>query len=200
MKMPEINFKYWMGRGELAKFARALRNYWAHVEAALMLPLEKHDPLKAPIGVVNLMAWERDVNRLGQEPEALFRIRVAHAYGFARDGGSVAGWEEMFATLGYPHITQDERLTGVDWDVISLQIRDGDLSEVPELLDTVIRQYGRTCRRYQYTSYLELPVAARVQSFEGSLDVSRVTTRLNVAALPRPTNFECEYYQAHAKA
>lgn len=192
MQLPEIRFKWWMGRGELTKFARALQHYWGHVEAALKMPLQQHDPLTAPIGLVELMAWQRDVSRLGQEPEALFRIRVAHAYSFSRDGGSIAGWEDMFAKLGYPHITQDERLSHVDWDVISLKIQDGDLTEVPQLLDTVIQQYGRTCRRYQYTTYIDLPLQARPQTFEAEYDMATVTQPMEVALMPSLQNIDME--------
>ncbi|EGR9012093.1 hemolysin [Vibrio parahaemolyticus] len=199
MKIPEINLRYWMGRGELAKFARAMRNYWEHVRAAFEMPLQQHDPLTAPMALVNILAWQREVERLGQEPEALFRIRVAHAYGFARDAGTIAGWEDMFAKLGYPHITQDERLANVDWDVISLKIRDGDLTNVPKLLDTVIRQYGRTCRRYQYTSYVEMPLAARSKNIEAQYSMSHVKARFNVGMLPSVLNVDCEYYQATVK-
>ncbi len=199
MKIPEINLRYWMGRGELAKFARAMRNYWEHVRAAFEMPLQQHDPLTAPMALVNILAWQREVERLGQEPEALFRIRVAHAYGFARDAGTIAGWEDMFAKLGYPHITQDERLANVDWDVISLKIRDGDLTNVPKLLDTVIRQYGRTCRRYQYTSYVEMPLAARSKNIEAQYSMSDVKARFNVGMLPSVLNVDCEYYQATVK-
>ncbi len=199
MKIPEINLRYWMGRGELAKFARAMRNYWEHVRAAFEMPLQQHDPLTAPMALVNILAWQREVERLGQEPEALFRIRVAHAYGFARDAGTIAGWEEMFAKLGYPHITQDERLANVDWDVISLKIKDGDLTNVPKLLDTVIRQYGRTCRRYQYTSYVEMPLAARSKNIEAQYSMSHVKARFNVGMLPSVLNVNCEYYQATVK-
>ncbi|MCK8064648.1 phage tail protein [Vibrio sp. 1CM7H] len=199
MKIPEINLRYWMGRGELAKFARAMRNYWEHVRAAFEMPLQQHDPLIAPMALVNILAWQREVERLGQEPEALFRIRVAHAYGFARDAGTIAGWEEMFAKLGYPHITQDERLANVDWDVISLKIKDGDLTNVPKLLDTVIRQYGRTCRRYQYTSYVEMPLAARSKNIEAQYSMSHVKARFNVGMLPSVLNVDCEYYQATVK-
>lgn len=199
MKIPEINLRYWMGRGELAKFARAMRNYWEHVRAAFEMPLQQHDPLTAPMALVNILAWQREVERLGQEPEALFRIRVAHAYGFARDAGTIAGWEEMFAKLGYPHITQDERLANVDWDVISLKIKDGDLTNVPKLLDTVIRQYGRTCRRYQYTSYVEMPLAARSKNIEAQYSLSHVKARFNVGMLPSVLNVDCEYYQATVK-
>lgn len=199
MKIPEINLRYWMGRGELAKFARAMRNYWEHVKAAFEMPLQQHDPLTAPMALVNILAWQRGVEKLGQEPEELFRIRVAHAYGFARDAGSVSGWEDMFAKLGYPHIAQDERLVNVDWDVISLKIRDGDLTNVPKLLDTVVRQYGRTCRRYQYTSYVEMPLAARSKNIETQYSASHVKTRLNVGMLPSVLNVDCEYYQATVK-
>ncbi|MBE5145617.1 MULTISPECIES: phage tail protein [Vibrio] len=199
MKIPEINLRYWMGRGELTKFARAMRNYWEHVRAAFEMPLQQHDPLTAPMALVNILAWQREVERLGQEPEALFRIRVAHAYGFARDAGTIAGWEEMFAKLGYPHITQDERLANVDWDVISLKIKDGDLTNVPKLLDTVIRQYGRTCRRYQYTSYVEMPLAARSKNIEAQYSMSHVKARFNVGMLPSVLNVDCEYYQATVK-
>ncbi|ENP7379779.1 hemolysin [Vibrio parahaemolyticus] len=199
MKIPEINLRYWMGRGELAKFARAMRNYWEHVRAAFEMPLQQHDPLTAPMALVNILAWQREVERLGQEPEALFRIRVAHAYGFARDAGTIAGWEDMFAKLGYPHITQDERLANVDWDVISLKIKDGDLTNVPKLLDTVIRQYGRTCRRYQYTSYVEMPLAARSKNIEAQYSMSHVKARFNVGMLPSVLNVDCEYYQATVK-
>ncbi|MGR3028675.1 phage tail protein [Vibrio vulnificus] len=199
MKIPEIKLRYWMGRGELAKLARALHAYWGHVQAAFEMPLKQHDPLTAPIALVSILAWQRDVERLGQEPEELFRIRVAHAYGFARDAGSVAGWEEMFAKLGYPHIAQDERLVNVDWDVISLKIRDGDLSNVPKLLDTVIRQYGRTCRRYQYTTYVEMPLAAKSKNIEAQYMPTHVKTRLNVGMLPKVLKVECEYYQATVK-
>jgi len=90
-------------------------------------------------------------------------------------------------------------LADIDWDVISLKIQDGDLTHVPKLLDTVIRQYGRTCRRYQYTSYVEMPLAARSHNIEAIYTTSHVTTRINVGMLPNMFNVNCEYYQATAK-
>ncbi|MGI2783161.1 phage tail protein [Vibrio alginolyticus] len=199
MKIPEINLRYWMGRGELAKFARAMRNYWEHVRAAFEMPLQQHDPLTAPMALVNILAWQREVERLGQEPEALFRIRVAHAYGFARDAGSIAGWEEMFTKLGYPHITQDERLDNVDWDVISLKIKDGDLTNVPKLIDTVIRQYGRTCRRYQYTTYSDAHLGVNSLSANASYSTSKVSANLHVNMMPQALSISSEYYLANVR-
>ncbi|HCG8177896.1 TPA: hemolysin [Vibrio parahaemolyticus] len=188
-----------MGRGELAKFARAMCNYWEHVRAAFEMPLQQHDPLTAPMALVNMLAWQREVERLGQEPEALFRIRVAHAYGFARDAGSIAGWEEMFTKLGYPHITQDERLDNVDWDVISLKIKDGDLTNVPKLIDTVIRQYGRTCRRYQYTTYSDAHVGVNSLSANASYSTSKVSANLHVNMMPQALSISSEYYLANVR-
>ncbi|HHF0565815.1 TPA: phage tail protein [Vibrio alginolyticus] len=199
MNIPEIKLRYWMGRGELAKFARAMRNYWGHVKAAFEMPLQQHDPLTAPMALVNILAWQREIERLGQEPEDLFRIRVAHAYGFARDAGSIAGWEDMFAKLGYPHITQDERLDKVDWDVISLKIKDGDLTNVPKLIDTVIRQYGRTCRRYQYTTYSDAHISVNSLSVNASYSTSKVSEKLNVSMMPQALSISSEYYQANVR-
>ncbi|MGF1710141.1 phage tail protein [Vibrio sp. 99-70-13A1] len=199
MKIPEINLRYWMGRGELAKFARAMRNYWEHVKAAFEMPLQQHDPLTAPIALVNILAWQRGVEKLGQEPEDLFRIRVAHAYGFSRDAGSVSGWEEMFEKLGYPHIAQDERLVNVDWDVVSLKIRDGDLSEVPHLLDTVVRQYGRTCRRYQYTTYVEIDMPLKTQILDGAYETAVADSPLEANSFTTVFNLDMDLECATAQ-
>jgi len=72
LKIPEIKLRYWMGRGELAKLARALHNYWGHVKAVFEMPLQQHDPLIAPMALVNILAWQRGVEKLGQEPKNYF--------------------------------------------------------------------------------------------------------------------------------
>ncbi|MEI8607949.1 phage tail protein [Enterovibrio sp. Hal110] len=150
MKMPEIHFKYWMGRGELAKCARALRHYWGHVEAALTLPLEKHDPLTAPIALVRLQAWGCGIDPLEREDEQIFRLRVAYAFEFARHGGETAGFKTMFARLGIDWVDIHEREDAEQWDVITIETRDADLASKNWLMNAMIRQYGRTCRRYQF--------------------------------------------------
>ena len=150
MQLPFADFKYWMSRGELAKFAVALHNYWLRVEDVLRMPLAKHDPLTAPIGIVKLMAWEKDIEPLEREDEMIFRIRVASAYSFSRHGGETAGFKDMFGKLGVSWVEIHEREDQEQWDVVTIETADGELAQKNWLMNAMIRQYGRTCRRYRF--------------------------------------------------
>ncbi|MEZ9124929.1 hypothetical protein AB4098_22240 [Vibrio cyclitrophicus] len=150
MQLPEFKLKHWMGKGEILKLANVLLGYWDAIKAVLEWPLQQLDPMVAPIEFVDLIAWQRDIERLPEEPEEIYRIRVNFAYSFAAGGGSEVGWEDMFAKLGYPHIKIDERLNYYPWDIVSVKVNDGDINDVPGLMDAIVRQYGRTCRRYSF--------------------------------------------------
>ncbi|MFA0085338.1 hypothetical protein [Vibrio sp. 10N.261.51.F12] len=150
MNLPNLTLKHWMGKGELYKLGNALLGYWSRIKAILEWPLQQLDPMVAPIEFVDLIAWQRDIERLPKEPEQIYRIRVNFAYSFAAGGGSEVGWEDMFAKLGYPHIKIDERLNYYPWDIVSVKVKDGDINDVPGLMDAIVRQYGRTCRRYSF--------------------------------------------------
>ncbi|WP_043991541.1 hypothetical protein [Vibrio sp. AND4] len=139
-----------MGKGAMCALGQTLLGYWTRVQDVLEWPLKQLDPMVAPIEFVDLMAWQRDIERLPKEPEHIYRIRVNFAYAFATGGGSEAGWEAMFEQLGYPHIDIDERLSYYPWDVVSVKVQDSDLNDVPGLMDALVRQYGRTCRRYSF--------------------------------------------------
>ncbi|RAP71607.1 hypothetical protein ACZ87_01573, partial [Candidatus Erwinia dacicola] len=43
-----------------------------------------------------------------------------------------------------------ERQPGIDWDVILVRVTDSQISDNTQLMIQIIRQYGRTCRRYQF--------------------------------------------------
>ena len=51
----------------------------------------------------------------------------------------------------------------------------------------------------EYTSYVEMPLAARSKTIEAQYTTSHVKTRINVSMLPNMLNVDCEYYQATAK-
>lgn len=150
MRFPSINLKWWMGQGELAKLARAFTNYWQIVQRALEFPLQKHDAKNAPIAIVDLLAWQRDVQRLEKEPESIYRTRVANAYSFARHGGETRGFYRMFETLGVGWCEIKERQDAAQWDVVTIETGAGDIANKSYLMNAIIRQYGRTCRRYQF--------------------------------------------------
>lgn len=148
MIFPLIKFRDWMYQRELFKFAKALTNYWRIIQNSLQYPLQRLDPMTSDIEIVKLMAWERDVEPLAQETEIVFRTRVAYAFSFALNGGEVSGFTQMFERLGIGYTKQIERQDNVDWDVITIEAASSDLSDNAFLMNAVIRQYGRTCRRY----------------------------------------------------
>lgn len=145
MKLP-----FWMNKGELAKLLESGKKFWARIYRWLEWPAKQFDPLLCPVPVLSLLAWERDITRFNGEPLDLFRKRVAFAWLNARDAGSVEGFIAIFHRLGIGYIELQERPTGKDWDVIVIRVSDGQIASNGELLREIIRQYGRTCRRYEY--------------------------------------------------
>ncbi|PVZ87902.1 hypothetical protein C9426_09895 [Serratia sp. S1B] len=149
-KLPFFNLPVWMNKGEPVKLGRACQALWQKVHAWLKFPLEQTDPLTCIVPLLNVLAYQRDVTRFPGEPLILFRRRVHFAFINAKDSGSIAGFIAIFERLGVGYVELLERQPGIDWDVIIVRVTDNQLSENRDLLMNIIRQYGRTCRRYQY--------------------------------------------------
>ncbi|KAB0900800.1 hypothetical protein FZI55_21715, partial [Cronobacter sakazakii] len=113
-------------------------------------PVSQFDPLTCAEPLLNLLAYDRDVTRFDGEPLALFRRRVAYAFVNARDAGSVEGFINIFERLGIGYVELQERQPGIDWDVILVRVTDSQIADNTQLMIQIIRQYGRTCRRYQF--------------------------------------------------
>lgn len=161
-KMP-----YWLARpaSELDKLRQAAVIYWQRVADMLAWPAKQLDPMTAELELVNLLAWERDISQIPNETELMYRTRVKYALPFAKGAGSKNGWLDMFEKLGMPWITIDERISKVDWDVVSLQLLDADLGERQNLINALCRQYGRTTRRYQYDTIASMPLVSPPNDF-----------------------------------
>lgn len=161
-KMP-----YWLARpkSELDKLRQAAVIYWQRVADILAWPAKQLDPMTAELELVNLLAWERDISQIPNETEQTYRIRVKFALQFAKGAGTKSGWYDMFEKLGIPWITIDERISETDWDVVSLQLLDSDLSERAQLIGSICRQYGRTTRRYEYNTIASMPLIAPPNDF-----------------------------------
>ena len=97
-----------------------------------------------------MLAYQRDIHRFKGEPLDLFRKRVKFAFINARDAGSVSGFIAIFERLGVGYVELLERQPDIDWDVIILRLTDGQIANNPDLLMQIVRQYGRTCRRYRF--------------------------------------------------
>lgn len=149
-KLPTFTLPVWLNKGEAVKLMRVCQVYWRQVYTWIKWPLNQTDPLTCVVPLLNVLAYQRDVTRFPGEPLTLFRKRVHFAFINAKDAGSVAGFIAIFARLGVGYVELLERQPDIDWDVITVRVTDSQLAENSELLMNIIRQYGRTCRRYQY--------------------------------------------------
>ena len=140
----------WMDQGEPNKLLKTARRFWAEVYGWITWPLNQFDPLTCTPALLNLLAYDRDITRFDGEPLSLFRKRVAFAFVNARDAGSVEGFINIFERLGIGYVELRERQPGIDWDVILVRVTDSQIADNTQLLIQIIRQYGRTCRRYQF--------------------------------------------------
>lgn len=156
--LPPLKVPFWMNgepphqpeKHEPYYLTRGMTAFWQRVWQWLSWPLQQLDPLTCSESLLNLLAWERDITRFEREPMTRYRRRVKYAFANARDAGEAAGFMRIFQRLEAPVIRQQERVTGIDWDVVLLDLKPTSTTEDALLMGEVIRQYGRTCRRYEF--------------------------------------------------
>ena len=149
-KLKTLALPFWMNDGEPKALLRAARKFWALVYGWITWPANQLDPLTCSEALLGLMAYDRDITRFDGEPLSLFRKRIAYAFVNAADAGSVAGFIRIFDRLEIGYVELLERQDGVDWDVITVRVTDSQIAANTQLMIQIIRQYGRTCRRYQF--------------------------------------------------
>lgn len=169
----KITLPFWMAKGELEKLRRAAVAWWQQVGEWASWPVRQLDTETCDEQVLNLVAWQRDISRFEGEPLSLFRKRVKYAYANARDAGSVAGFKRIFMRLGIGYVDLEERMPGVDWDIIDIRLTDTQLAQNQALLSVLIQHYGRTCRRYRWKIITPLPVGMRVCEFGNDYTMER---------------------------
>lgn len=150
MNFPGVVLKFWKGMGNLLAYASFLNSWFEYVKGLLLFPTKQFDAETANIFIVDLLAWERDIERFNAEPEWLYRKRVKYAYANARDAGTAAGFKRIWERMELGHLEINERIDGRDWDIVSLEVTESVISDRPELLDIIIEKYGRTCRRHEW--------------------------------------------------
>ncbi len=163
MDRERIQLKFWQGGEVLTTIADVADSFWNKVQSWLDKLSISIDPDTAPLQLLNLLAWQRDISRWPNETEELYRKRVKYALANAKDAGSKAGFQRIWERIGTGILTQTERIEGQDWDIIHLQI-DGMDSDSLLIVNEVIRQYGRTCRRYVLDTNGQAEI--RVRAFE----------------------------------
>jgi hypothetical protein len=163
--MIKLDLKFWLAGTELTKLKQAAQAWWEKVEDWLRWPLLQLDADTCHLVVLDLLAWQRDITRFKGEPEGLYRLRVKHAFINAVDAGSTAGMKRILERLGVGYVEIEERQPDRDWDVVLLRFSDSQLSQNPELLRVLIQQYGRTCRRYDFSTITPVRLSAAIVHF-----------------------------------
>ncbi|MGF1696545.1 phage tail protein [Vibrio lamellibrachiae] len=124
--------------------------FFERVYQWMLYPLNQADALTCSVKLLNVLAWDRDIIRFEKEPIELYRKRVKYAAINAKDAGSVAGFIRIFERLDVGIIDFKEREDPVQWDVCTIELTDSDMANDAQLVQTLIEQYGRTCRRYRF--------------------------------------------------
>lgn len=157
--MNDIKLPFWLNADETKALITAAKTWWQRAESWVRWPLGQFDPLTATLGMVNLIAWQRDITRIEDEPEMLYRRRVKFALINAEDAGSKMGFIQIFERLGIGYLEIEERTDPVDWDVILLYVSDSQLGQNQQLLTRVMSKYVRTCRRYQLANIAPITIS-----------------------------------------
>ncbi|WP_060538511.1 phage tail protein [Pseudomonas sp. NBRC 111125] len=163
--MLKLKLPFWLEGAELSKLRDAAQSWWAKVESWMNWPLLQVDAETCHLTVLDLLAWQRDIQRFQGEPESLYRKRVKYAFINAVDAGSTAGTVRIFERLGVGYVEIEERFDSENWDVIRLYLTDGQLSANPVLLRVLMQQYGRTCRRYEFATITPVTLGMRIAHF-----------------------------------
>lgn len=175
--MIKITLPFWLDGAEITKLKASAQAWWESVEGWMRWPLLQMDAETCHQAVLDLMAWQRDITRFPGEPESLYRLRVKWAFVNAVDAGSTAGFKRILRRLGIGEVEIRERQLNRDWDVVQLLLSDQQLSDYPTLIDIIVHQYGRTCRRYELVATTEVDVTLFAYQFEA--DHETLTARFD---------------------
>lgn len=150
--MFKIKLPFWLDRkgSEINKIKSMFEKWWSIAWEYLQFLLRLTDEENCSEEIIYLIAYQRDITRFNNEPIELFRKRVKYALINAKEAGSTQGFKNIFERLGVGYVELEERFDETNWDVIKIRITDGQIAKHPELLNQIIRQYGRTCRRYTF--------------------------------------------------
>ncbi|KAB7715702.1 hypothetical protein GBN32_00240 [Plesiomonas shigelloides] len=174
--LPDFPLPTWMNKGEPLTLAHSSKRFWQTVYEWMTWPLAQIDVDTCAESLLNLLAYQRNITRFKDEPLGLFRLRVKYAFINAQDAGERAGFERIFKRLTIGDVKTLERQLQYDWDVILLRINDSQLSENNSLMMNLVRQYGRTCRRYFFQVINQRTLHLTPAMFDGEYQYSHAAT------------------------
>ncbi|MBY8309841.1 phage tail protein [Vibrio fluvialis] len=178
----EIKEPYFLSSGVFT-FFKLVRTW-------LLFPLNQFDALTCSEKLLRLMAWDRDIRQFDGEPLELFRKRVKYAAINAKDAGSVFGFKRIFARLDIGIVAFKERENTTEWDVCTIELNDSVISRNSKLVQTLIEQYGRTCRRYRFQVTYPNEVFIRHGEFSHNFAQFHARNEQNMVVTLKPQSVE----------
>ncbi|CAK2096735.1 Phage tail protein [Vibrio crassostreae] len=205
-KLPEVVIPWWQDGSTTSEeikephfLSKGVFVFFQMVWSWLLFPLRQMDALTCSEKTLELMAWDRDIKRFEGEPLSLFRKRVKYAAVNAKDAGSVAGFKRIFERLGIGIVTFKEREQTAQWDVCTIELTDEDIANNTKLVQTLIEQYGRTCRRYRFevTYPAILTIASGELSHNFSLFLVETQQAVDMNVKPQPVEHRQQVFIAN---
>jgi hypothetical protein len=203
--LPEVVVPWWQDGSTTSEaikepffLSKGLIGFWKLIWSWMLFPLHQMDALTCSESLLNLMAWDRDITRFDGEPLTLFRKRVKYAAINAKDAGSVYGFKRIFQRLGIGIVAFKERESAVDWDVCTIELTDNAISQNSKLVQTLIEQYGRTCRRYRFqvTYPSELQIYHAKFSHTFAIFQAKTEEAVEVVFKPQPIEHQQQIFIA----
>lgn len=171
--MIKIKLPIWADKGQIAKLADLAYQWFLTVKGWLNNLSLRFDELTCPVFILDLLAYERGIERFYNEPLDLYRKRVKYAFINAKEAGSAQGLINIFERLGLGTITVTERAEGKPWDVITIQLSPSQISSNEELLRVILEHYGRSCRRYEFQTFSIAPIEMAANGYQVVYTTSR---------------------------
>jgi hypothetical protein len=146
--LKQIELPTWLSGVDAKALANVAQKYFESIESYLLWWLEQLDEENDYLPILDLLAWERGISRLDGESVELYSRRVKHAVANSEDAGSGIGMERIFNRLGFGYVEVNERVPGFDWDMVEIIMVESEFTGKQALVSSIVKQYGRTCRRY----------------------------------------------------
>lgn len=145
---PDFKLPFWMDGPRATAVANTSKRYWGLAESYVRLPLATFDVMTCAIGFVNLIAYQRGIDRFAGESEGFYRLRVHHALRNAIAAGTPNGMSQIFNNLELPEAEYIERAPEYDWDTTRVLMSGRRFVALETQIRFVLGAYWRTCRRY----------------------------------------------------
>ena len=146
---PTYALPFWMNGPRAQSLVRTSKRWWELAESYIRLPLTTFDVLTCELGFVDLIAYQRGIDRYAGESEHFYRLRVHHALRNAQVAGTPVGMAQIFSNLELPTPTFKERMPNRDWDMTRVTFSGRDYARLHVEIDFILRAYWRTCRRFE---------------------------------------------------